>query len=283
MMPAFSRISGYLSGIMYGKASVECVYEMTKRLEEKTETVEKIETTMDDFPSEGVLQVRDVSFQYPDTKETVLEHISCDIKQNSSVALIGPSGGGKTTLANLILGLIEPQSGRIEFGGHCINENMRAWHERVGFIPQAIFLLDNTIRRNIAFGLTDDESEDEKIWKALEKAQLDQFVRDLPEGLNTMVGEQGVKLSGGQRQRIGIARALYTDPQLLILDEATSALDGETEAAVMAALENLHGKITMLIIAHRLTTIRKCDRVYRIENKVLEEVKKETLFDETES
>ncbi len=176
------------------------------------------------------------------------------------------SGSGKTTAIDILLGLLEPQGGRVLADGVDIRDDYSSWLSHLGYIPQMIFMLDDTIRANMAFGISGSEVDDAQVWKALEEAQLKEFVQSLPGGLDTTIGERGVRLSGGQRQRIGIARALYTDPELLIFDEATSALDNETEAAIMESINALHGRKTLIIIAHRLTTIEECDMVYRVEN-----------------
>jgi ABC-type multidrug transport system fused ATPase/permease subunit len=166
----------------------------------------------------------------------------------------------------MIMGLYIPQSGTVEMDGVDIYSIPREWSKLIGYVPQMVFLIDDTVRKNVAFGVRDDEISDEKIWDALEKAQLKEFVRNLPNGLDTIVGERGIKFSGGQRQRIAIARALYDEPEILILDEATAALDNDTETAVMEAVESLRGHITMIIVAHRLSTIRNCDKIYEIKD-----------------
>ena len=214
---------------------------------------------------EKEIRVENMTFTYPDVEEPVLKNVNVTIPKNKSVAFIGPSGAGKTTMVDLILGVLKPQEGKITADGMDISESYRGWHDKIGYIPQTIYMLDDTIRNNIAFGKKDN-IRDEDIREALRKAQLDSFVESLDEGLDTVIGEAGVRLSGGQRQRIGIARALYRRPEVLVLDEATSALDTETEAAVMEAIDSLQGKMTMLIIAHRLSTIRNCDMVYQVEN-----------------
>jgi len=182
-----------------------------------------------------------------------------------SIALIGKSGAGKTSLVDVFLGLLIPQSGDIQVDGHSVYQDLTAWQRSIGYIPQSIFLMDDTIRRNIAFGVTDHLVDEKRLSYALELAQLSELVKELPEGLQTSVGERGVRLSGGQRQRIGIARALYHEREILVLDEATSALDNETEAMVSEAIRALSGTKTMIIIAHRLTTVEHCDRVYAMD------------------
>lgn len=265
MMPSFSRMSGYLSNIMFNKASVDAVL---KDMQEMEKLQKKREGKIGvDLSFKEVLRIDDLCFSYPSRPEVkVLDHISFDIPAKRSVALVGPSGAGKTTLADIIMGIYSPVSGHITVDGKDIHENVDTWHDIIGYIPQSIYLMDGSLRKNVAFGVPEDEIDDGKIWRALKEAQLDEFVRQQPDGLDCRIGDRGVKLSGGQRQRIGIARALYTEPQMLVLDEATSALDGETENAVMDAIYRLNGSVTMIVIAHRITTIRNCDVIYRIQN-----------------
>jgi ATP-binding cassette, subfamily B, bacterial PglK len=211
------------------------------------------------------LELRNVSYAYPKASGNSLNNITLSIQKGESVGLIGTSGAGKSTLVDVLLGLITSSSGEVLIDGQNINESMRSWQNLIGYVQQSIFLTDDTLRRNIAFGLNDDEIDDGLVNQAVQAAQLDQFVQDLPDGINTFVGERGVRLSGGQRQRIGIARALYHNPPVLVFDEATSALDNETEAEVMESIKSLKGSRTMIIIAHRLSTIEHCDKVFRLE------------------
>ena len=183
-----------------------------------------------------------------------------------AVGVVGTTGAGKSTIVDILLGLLKVREGEVCADGVDIRENYRGWLRNIGYIPQMIFMLDDTIRNNIAFGIDKDEIDEDKVWEVLREAQLDDFVRSLPEGLDTGIGERGIRLSGGQRQRISIARALYHDPEVLVLDEATSALDNDTEKAIMDSINKLHGKKTLIIIAHRLQTIEQCDIVYRVEN-----------------
>ena len=206
----------------------------------------------------------------PNSDTQVLRHADMVIPVGKSVGIVGTSGAGKTTAVDVLLGLLKPQEGQILADGVDVMENYTQWLTKIGYIPQSIFMLDDSIRANVTFGLHTDEQSDAQVWKALEEAQLADFVRSLPQGLDTTIGERGVRLSGGQRQRIGIARALYSDPELLVFDEATSALDNETEAAIMESIHSLHGKKTLIIIAHRLQTIKGCDIVYRVHEGAIE-------------
>lgn len=264
MMPSFNRITSYYGSIMYGKASVNHVYSDIRKMRLKREQQGRAEADDHVFEIRTDIKAEDITFCYPAAEEPVLKNVSLSIPRKKSVAFVGASGAGKSTLADLMLGILVPQEGKITVDGVNIYEHIRPWHKKTGYIPQSIYLLDDTIRNNVAFGLLPDEINEEKIWEVLKEAQLDEFVKSLPEGLDTEVGDRGVRLSGGQRQRIGIARALYTDPEVLILDEATSALDNETEEAVMQAIDGLHGSRTIIIIAHRLTTIEKCDLTYEV-------------------
>jgi ABC-type multidrug transport system fused ATPase/permease subunit len=206
-----------------------------------------------------------VSYCYPGASRPSLVDVSLEIPRFASVGLIGGSGAGKSTLIDIILGLLEPSTGRILVDGVDVQGHVRSWQREIGYVPQAIYLCDDTIRRNVAFGRRDEAIDDEAVLAALDSAQLLDFVKLLPQGVDTEIGERGMRLSGGQRQRIGIARALYTDPPFLILDEATSALDNATERDVMTAIESLHGRKTMLIVAHRLTTVAKCTCIVQLE------------------
>lgn len=265
LMPSINRITSYMSVLMFTKSSIHSVYHDLREVErlEKTEMRKKEEAPL--TVSSSIL-VENLSFRYPDADEDVLKHVNIEIKKNQSIALIGPSGAGKTTLADIILGVLEPTGGRICVDGMDIREHMNAWHKNIGYIPQSIYLMDASIRENIAYGIPAREIDEKRLERAVGEAQLKEFVEGLKDGLETVIGESGVRLSGGQRQRIGIARALYNDPDVLVLDEATSALDNETERAVMEAIEGLAGSKTLIIIAHRLTTIKNCDVVYEVKN-----------------
>jgi len=201
---------------------------------------------------------------YPKMRRHVLKKVSLTIPHNKSVAFVGPSGAGKSTLVDIILGILSPQLGYVFYSGMSIHHNVDEWLKNVGYIPQSIYLLDETILENVAFGIDKDEINKEMVWSALEQAQLKEYVESLPDGLQSQIGERGIRLSGGQRQRIGIARALYGNPPILVLDEATSALDSETEKAVMEAIHNLKGRKTVIIVAHRLSSIEHCDMVFEV-------------------
>ncbi len=218
------------------------------------------------------IELKDIVYKYPNTEVYIFDHAHMEIPIGQAVGIVGTSGAGKTTIVDILLGLLKLEDGKILADGVEVREHYRSWLKNIGYIPQTIFMIDSTIRRNVAFGYGDEDIDDKKVWRALDEARLGDFVRGLPEGLDTGIGERGIRISGGQRQRIGIARALFEDPEVLVLDEATSALDNETEAAIMDSINHLHGKKTLIIIAHRLQTIEKCEIVYRVENgKVLRE------------
>lgn len=276
MLPSFNRISGYLSNIMFNKAAVNSVYNELKEMEELDKKIAAEQSKVDIEAADII--VNNVSFAYPAKPDKViLDDVSVIIPRNKSVAFVGPSGAGKTTLADVILGVLKPNDGNITVGNINVLEHLSSWHSKLSYIPQSIFLTDDTIRTNVAFGVPEDEIDDAKVWKALEEAQIADYVRTQKDGIYTNIGEQGVKVSGGQRQRIGIARALYSEPDVIFLDEATSALDNDTEKAVMDAIYSLSGKITMIIIAHRLSTIAQCDLIYEVKDGKVTEVDYESI------
>ena len=266
MLPSFNKITGYISSMMFNKTAIDSVYRDLKEIEQLMErkTIEQEDTV--NITLNKSIRFNDVSFHYSESDKWILKNANLEIQKNTSIALIGASGAGKTTAADLILGILEPQEGTVTIDGVDIKKCMRSWHEDIGYIPQVIYLMDDNICANVAFGIPESEIDDTRIEKALREAQLDQFVQALPDGLDTMIGDRGVKLSGGQRQRIGIARAPYRNPNVLVLDEATSALDSDTEREVMEAIDGLHGTRTLIVIAHRLSTIRKCDKIYEVGN-----------------
>ena len=285
LFPRISRINGCVNSIIFSYPYMDSVYEALQVSEEhKYQRVQREQVGQQEqaLTFEHDVTLENIHFVYPNTETEVLSGINMTLKKGQAVALVGPSGAGKTTLADVFLGILELKEGRVLCDGKEILNHADEWADKLGYIPQTIFLSDDSIRNNVAFGLVVDESGDDKIWAALEQAQLKEFVEKLPDGLDTKIGERGVRLSGGQRQRIGIARALYTNPDILVLDEATSALDNETEAAVMESIEHLLGHKTMIIIAHRITTVRHCDVIYRVDRGTIEEVTYEQLQEEVE-
>ncbi len=272
VMPATNRINTYLSEIAYTQPCLDYLYEnltesMKLDVNGSVTGLDGAET--EDKPS---LELTDkivldhISFTYPNTDKPIFTDAHMEVKKGQSVGIMGPSGAGKSTIVDILLGLLHVQAGTITCDGKNIFDNYASWLGHIGYIPQSIYLIDESIRDNIAFGIDADKIDDRRIWEVLEEAQLKEFVEELPEGLETTIGDRGVRISGGQRQRLGIARALYHDPEILVFDEATSALDGDTEQAVMEAVNSFHGRKTMVIIAHRLNTIAKCDVIYKVEN-----------------
>lgn len=275
LMPSVGKINEHYSAMLYSVPSLELIYKDLKSVEDlvvKPKTVDK------NWKFKDTVKVSHVSYHYPESEENVLKDINLEIKKGTTVAVIGASGAGKTTLIDVLLGLLEPQYGKLYADGMDVEKNLSTWQKEIGYIPQVIYLSDDSIRNNIAFGIEKEKIDDEAIISALKQAQLYEFVQNLPDGLDTFVGDRGVRLSGGQRQRIGIARALYHNPEILVLDEATSALDNETETAVMEAINSLQGLKTMIIIAHRLTTIQNADAIYEIvDGKTVIREKEEVL------
>ena len=285
ILPALGGISSAVNTIMYNMPALSASYEtlhQVKELEKKqiADSGKKEITAKLDVNFKEELEVKDLVFSYPDIETNVLDGVNIKIKRGQAVAFIGPSGAGKTTLSDVILSLLEPKAGQVLMDGVDIRELGTAWNHLVGYVPQTIYLMDNTVRKNVAFGYSDEDIDDDKVWKALEMAQLKDFVETLPKGLDTFVGELGVRFSGGQRQRMAIARALYSNPDILILDEATSALDNDTENAVMEAIDALQGIKTLIIVAHRLSTIRNCDVIYEIKDGKATERSKKEIFPE---
>ncbi|MBU3638540.1 ABC transporter ATP-binding protein [Polynucleobacter sp. AP-RePozz3-80-G7] len=272
IMPSVNRILGALQSLRYGLPVINILYRELNLKEDifTGDIARKISF-------EKTLEIKHLSYHYPGVDANSLEDICLVIQRGETIGFIGSSGAGKSTLVDILLGLLYPKSGDIKVDGVNIQHAIKSWQKHIGYVPQHIYLIDDTLRRNIAFGLPSNEIDDLAIDRAIQAAQLGSFVAELPDGLETEVGERGIRLSGGQRQRIGIARALYCDPPVLMLDEATSSLDYETESDVMQAISSLHGIKTILIIAHRLSTIKNCDRVYKLGYGKLEEVKMESL------
>lgn len=276
LMPCVGRINEYATNMLYAFPSVDLIY---KDLVEIEDYVEKQDHEVaEKWNLKNAIEVKDVTYYYPDTEEPVIDGASLTIQKGKTVAFIGTSGAGKTTMVDIILGLLVPQKGVVMADEINVHEKPKTFHAQIGYIPQVIYLSDDTIRNNIAFGVKEAQIDEAAVQAAVEKAQLTEFINSLPHGLDTIVGDRGVRLSGGQRQRIGIARALYHDPEILVLDEATSALDNETESAVMEAIDHLQGLKTMIIIAHRLTTIRNVDKIYEVGEGKVRERSKEDVF-----
>ena len=279
ILPSVGKITNNYNVIVYYQTMVEGVY---RNIFEANEFAQNNELMMNEqrvadgqmtqkpvsaesaaaFHSEICLE--NVSWKYPNADGRVIDGLNMVIPKGHAVGFVGASGAGKTTLADMILGLLPTETGAIKMDGVDIKSIPLTWSRTIGYVPQSVYLTDDTIRNNVAFGIEKEQIDDMLVWEALQQAQLKTFVESLPEGINTVVGERGIKFSGGQRQRVAIARALYYDPAILVLDEATSALDNETESAVMEAIESLQGHKTLIIVAHRLTTIKSCDEVYEI-------------------
>lgn len=266
LLPAVNRINNQINSIAYFEPFFMGVSDNLQEEIEDDKVDMSFATEEEKLPLKQAIELRDITYAYPNTDKLIFDHAELTIDIGSAVGIVGVSGAGKSTIVDVLLGLLEVRSGTIYADGVDVKTCYRSFLKNIGYIPQMIFMLDDTIRRNVAFGVQDECIDERKVWEALREAQLDEFVKSLPDGLDTGIGERGIRLSGGQRQRIGIARALYYDPEVLILDEATSALDNDTEAAIMAAINRLHGRKTLVIIAHRLQTIEKCDVVYRVED-----------------
>ncbi len=268
ILPSVSTLTNAMNGLVYMRPSLEAAYDNlmeAEKYQQMTENAEADEPEKIRFCSK--IEMNQVTWRYQDNLPLVLESLNLEICKGESVALIGESGSGKSTLADILLGLLKPERGTVTVDDTDIFSIQSSWSKMIGYVPQMVFLIDDTIRRNIAFGIPEQEIEDKKVWHALEQAQMRSVVENMEGGLDAIVGERGIKLSGGQRQRIAIARALYHDPDILILDEATSALDTDTESAVMEAIDALQGRKTLIIIAHRLSTIQNCDKIYEIRDK----------------
>ena len=275
LLPSVGKINEHLSAVLYAKPSLELIYNDLKEVED----LEEKESPKDnEWKFKNKIEIKKISYCYPDGDTDVIKDASLTIEKGKTIAFVGTSGAGKSTLIDILLGLLKPKYGKIYADGMDIFKNLKTWQKEIGYIPQSIYLSDDTIRNNVAFGVDEKEIDEQAVINALKQAQLYEFLEGLPEGLDTFVGDRGVRLSGGQRQRIGIARALYHNPEILVLDEATSALDSDTEAAVMEAIDSLKGQKTILIIAHRLTTLRNADVVFEvIDGKGIQREKKDIL------
>ncbi|MDD2970517.1 MAG: ABC transporter ATP-binding protein [Lachnospiraceae bacterium] len=268
LMPSMNRINTYLTDIAFYEPSLDYVYEnvdFSKYKEEGRYIADEPENP-EPVVIDDDIRLEHITYVYPNTDKKILDDAQMIIPYGKSVGVVGPSGAGKSTVIDIILGLLHPQKGRIMCRDRNVLDNYPSWLSNIGYIPQTIYLSDDSIRDNIAFGVPADEIDDARIWQVLEEAQMKHFVEQLPEGLDTSTGDRGVRISGGERQRLGIARALYHNPDILVFDEATSALDNATEKAVMEAIESFHGKKTLVIIAHRLNTLESCDVLYRVQD-----------------
>lgn len=273
LLPSVSRINTYMTNVAYEQPCLDFVYEnldMNKLAIANSKTNKKVENAKP-LSLQKEIRLEGIEYAYPNTDKDIFSGADMVIPKGKSVGIMGTSGAGKSTIVDILLGLLTVRKGTITCDGREIFDNYPSWLAMIGYIPQSIYLVDEPIRNNIAFGIADEDIDDERIWTVLEEAQLKDFVKSLPQGLDTTIGDRGVRLSGGQRQRIGIARALYHDPEILVFDEATSALDNETERVLMEAINGFYGRKTMIIIAHRLNTIEQCDIIYKVENgKIVE-------------
>ena len=264
LIPTFQQIYMNISSIQFADAAVSSIADDLKEFRKQSQD---IITDKVDFPNYNI-ELKSVNFSYPNKEDHVLRNISFRINENKMVGFVGPSGSGKSTLVDIIMGLLKPDSGTISIGGVSLDSKtkLRAWQGNIGYVPQSIFLSDDSIKKNVAFGLKDSEIDNSKIKKALDLSQLSAFISSLPKGIDTIVGEKGVQLSGGQRQRIAIARALYNNPSVLVLDEATSSLDGITEKKIMHSINKISKFMTVLIIAHRINTVKDCSEIFYLED-----------------
>lgn len=272
LLPATGNTISCINVIRYNSHSLDLIFSELKEVEQfkgqadyvgLESNQESNQLTKIDFKEQ--ISIDNLVYQYPNSETNALDNISLTIDKGQSIGLIGKSGSGKTTLVDVLMGLLVPQGGDIKVDHLSVYTNLRAWQDLIGYVPQSIFLIDDTLTRNIAFGVPDSQIDPQRLQQAIEAAQLSEVVERLPMGLNTVVGERGVLLSGGQRQRVGIARALYHEKEILVFDEATAALDNETENLITDATKALSGSKTIIIIAHRLSTIEHCDRIYRLE------------------
>lgn len=285
ILPSVGTVTSALNAIRSCIPSFNASYLTIKRVndleQELAQKQQKTEKKQGEVSLQRELSLSHVYYKYPASEQYILEDVSLQIKARSSIGIIGSSGAGKSTFVDVLLGLLEPESGKVLLDGTEITLLGEKWNQNTGYVPQSIYLVDEDIRANIAFGVEKENIDDDMVWRALELAQLAEFVKAQPNGLDSRVGEWGVKFSGGQRQRLAIARALYTNPEILVLDEATAALDNETENALMESIDALQGHKTLIVVAHRLTTIKRCDHIYEVKGgKLLERSKKDVFGEE---
>ena len=266
LKPSIYQIINNANVLRYNAYSVEAIFDDLEYLDSKQMQKFSLESASEPMKLDNSIDLKNLEYSYPGTSIPAVKDISITIPKNKAVAFVGPSGAGKTTLVDVILGLLEPQKGTLSVDGKHVFDDVRAWQKNIGYIPQFIYLLDESIRSNICFGIADEDIDDTLLQSVIETAQLSELVDSLEDGVDTIVGERGVRLSGGQRQRIGIARALYNNPQVLVMDEATSALDNITERYLVKAIEELRGDKTIIMIAHRLTTVQNCDTIYMMKD-----------------
>jgi ATP-binding cassette, subfamily B, bacterial PglK len=263
LMPSANRLLNAFNNLRFYLPTVNVLY---KELTDNSKNELPNSEAKNFRRFEQKIQLNNISFSYDKAVKPAVQNVTLSIKKGETVGLIGPSGSGKSTLIDILLGLFEVSEGELLIDGINVKNNIRAWQNQIGYVPQSIYLTDDTLKNNVAFGLAKDKVDNEAVNKAIKAAQLTKFVESLPDGLETKVGERGVRLSGGQRQRIGVARALYHNPEVLVLDEATSALDTETESYVMQAIYGLHESKTIIIVAHRLSTVEKCDKIFQLKS-----------------
>lgn len=273
LLPSVNRLNTYIANIAYFEPALNYIYDNvnTKGLSEENVLItHKPDGAIEDTISiDKEISLKNITFAYPNTDKNIFTNADMNIPVGKSIGVVGASGAGKSTIVDILLGLLKVQSGEITSDGEDVFKHYASWLSHIGYIPQTIYMLDDSIKHNIAFGVRDEDIDEDRIWAVLKEAQMQEFVEELPDKLEAQIGERGVRISGGQRQRLGIARALYHNPELLIFDEATSALDTDTETAIMEAIDNLHGQKTMVIIAHRLRTIENCDMIYEVKDEKL--------------
>ncbi|WP_371029233.1 ABC transporter ATP-binding protein [Pseudoclavibacter sp. JSM 162008] len=262
MLPTLNRLTATSAAVRSGAPGLQVLADIVDELDQDGYHEERITKSAS---YDGDIVLHEVTYRYDDAARPVLNHLNLTVEKGKTTALVGSSGAGKSTILDIVLGLQEPSSGTVTVGGAPIKTNLASWYDHIGVVPQEVFVINATLRANVAYGLRDDLIDDASIMSALKDARLDEFVEDLPEGLDTDLGERGVRLSGGQRQRLGIARALYRRPSYLILDEATSALDNVTESQITQTIESLRGHMTVIIVAHRLSTIKSADKIVFLE------------------
>jgi len=260
MLPSINRIIQAMQQFSFGRSALEGAVESLSLIAVRKSSRR---TVVDDFVS---IELRSIRYRYPGTTRVVVDIDAFKVNRGDSLGIVGESGSGKSTLVDILLGILSPEAGAVSVNGNSIADDPRSWQDRVGYVPQHVYLLDTSIRRNVAFGLPNDSISDVDVRRALRMANIETFVNELPKGLDTEVGERGVRLSGGQRQRLGIARALYGNPEVIVLDEATSALDSETEKEIVESFREIARERTLIVVAHRTSTLAYCSRLIRLEN-----------------